>query len=86
MRPGDRLCYFVGYLPTARLALDGISRDAATDAKAVDVLADFMLQAGTPQQFVYGTDMEPIEGLGLGHLLQEKLGQFRYKYFFTKAC
>lgn len=74
MRPGDRFAYFTGYLPVAKIAHASVAE-----------LADFMLLAGTLRGYIFARDDTPIEGLGLGHLTQERIRAFMYVYLFTKA-
>ena len=73
MRPGDRFVYFTGYLPVAKLAHAEVAE-----------LADFMLLAGIPRGYKFAREAAPIEGLGLGHLTQERIRAFMYVYMFTK--
>ena len=73
MRPGDRFCYFTGYLPKARL-----------EDKQLDKLASFMLRTGLPSMFKFAADDTPVNGLGLGFLTQERIKSFAYDYYFTK--
>ena len=74
MKPGDRLCYYVGFLLADRAS------------RKVAALADFMLRAGIPEGFLFSEEGEPLGGLNLGYLTQRRVKAFCYKYYFTKAA
>jgi hypothetical protein len=74
MAPGTRLCYHIGFLLADRAR------------RKVTLLADFMLRAGVGDAYTFSESSEPIAGLGLGYLTQEKISEGRYRYYFTKAA
>ena len=74
MAPGARICYHIGFLLADRAR------------REVDALADFMLLAGIPDDFIFSGEDEPSGGLNLGYLTQEKIADSSYLYYFTKAA
>lgn len=73
MKPGDSVCYYVGFLARDRMYGSDLS-----------FLANFMLRQGTPDEFSFGEGCT-VKGEGLGHLTQRRLTVNRFAYFFTRG-
>jgi hypothetical protein len=77
LRRGERFIYYVGVLAEDR-ALD-------TEAgRAAHHLADFLRCQASEGEFVF-EDGTTARGGGCGHLLQRRLDDGRYVYFFQKG-
>lgn len=74
LAPGARMCYHIGFLLADRAR------------REVAVFANFMLRAGVEDAYMFSESNEPIAGLGLGYLTQEKISDGFYLYYFTKAA